>query len=191
MKPKDEKKIENIFAASLKLISANGIAGLTMAKIAKEAGLATGTLYIYFKSKDLLLFELYESLITLSMERLYKDYDVNKPFKVNAKIFWVNYLKHRIENYKQSVFMEQYYLSPFISEEQKSIIKTLKTPIHALIKQGQKEKLVNENVDNEMLLLSILGFIRELVNEHVSGSYTLDQERIEKAFQFSWDMIKQ
>lgn len=190
MKLKDEKKIDLIFTASLKLISNYGIAGLTMAKIAKEAGLATGTLYIYFKSKDLLLFQLYESLKTSLVERLHKNYDADKPFEVNAKVFWINYLNYRIAHYTESLFMEQYYLSPFISEEQKSFIKTLKTPIHELIRQGKKERLINENVDNEMLLLAVLGFIRELVNEHVSGSYQLNKERIDKAFQFTWDIIK-
>ncbi len=66
----------------------------------------------------------------------------------------------------------------------------MKTPVHELIKRGKKEMLVKKDIDNEMLFLAMLGFIRELADEHVSGVCILNQERIDKAFQLSWDMIK-
>ena len=49
-KAKDENKIEQIFKATLKLVSVEGFGGLRMSDVAKEAGMATGTLYIYFKA---------------------------------------------------------------------------------------------------------------------------------------------
>ena len=52
MKPRDDKKVEQIYKATLLLVTEKGLAGITMSEIAKEAGLATGTLYIYFKNKD-------------------------------------------------------------------------------------------------------------------------------------------
>ncbi len=62
MRIKDLNKIDFIFKASLNLIFKDGIAGLTMAKIAQKAGIATGTLYIYFKNKEELVNELYKSV---------------------------------------------------------------------------------------------------------------------------------
>ncbi|MBS1565823.1 MAG: helix-turn-helix transcriptional regulator, partial [Bacteroidetes bacterium] len=55
MKPKDDTKIEQIFAATLRLVEEIGVAGITMRQIAREAGMATGTLYIYFKDKESLI----------------------------------------------------------------------------------------------------------------------------------------
>ena len=58
MKIKDDNKINDIYAATLKLVKANGLAGITMQAVAKEAGVATGTLYIYFQNKDELIIRL-------------------------------------------------------------------------------------------------------------------------------------
>jgi AcrR family transcriptional regulator len=187
---KDENKIDLIFKASLKLIYQGGIAGLTMAKIAQEAGMATGTVYIYFKNKEELINELYQSLREESTDRFLKGYTSSKPFKLGLKVIWINYLKHRIEYHEESVFLEQYYRSLYISPEHKRKAESMKTPVHNVIQRGKEEMLVKKDVDDEMLFLAMLGFIRELADEHVTGVYELNEERIEKAFQLTWDMIK-
>lgn len=190
MRLKDSNKIDIIFKASLNLIYKDGIAGLTMAKIAQKAHIATGTLYIYFKNKEELVNELYQKLKVESVDRFLKGYHRDQPFKIGLKVIWINYLKHRIEHYEESIFLEQYYRSPYITVQHKHIAESMKIPVHELIERGKKETLVKKDFDNEMLFLSMLGFIRELADEHVTGVYELNEERIEKAFQLSWDMIK-
>ncbi|NOQ24694.1 MAG: TetR family transcriptional regulator [Bacteroidales bacterium] len=190
MRIKDNNKIDFIFKASLKLIYRGGIAGLTMAKIAQEAGMATGTVYIYFKNKEELINELYQSLREESTDRFLMGYTSSQPFKLGLKIIWINYLKHRIEHHEESVFLEQYYRSLYITTQHKRTAESMKTPIHKLIQRGKEEMLVKKDIDDEMLFLAMLGFIRELADEHVTGVYELNEERIEKAFQLSWDMIK-
>ena len=179
-----------IFKASLQLILKEGIAGLTMAKLAKKAGLATGTLYIYFKNKEELIHQLYAKLKDESVERFMKGYQKDMSFRLGIKKIWMNYLTHRIEHYEESIFMEQYYRSPYISEDTRAVAESMKRPVYAVIQQGKDEGLVRKDADNEMLFLSMLGFIRELADEHISGIYELNGVRIEKAFQLSMDTIK-
>jgi len=190
MRIKDENKIDLIYKASLKLILHEGIAGLTMSKLAKEAGIATGTLYIYFKSKEELLHKLYTKLNDESVERFLKGYNKQEPFRIGFKKIWLNYLTHRIEHYEESVFMEQYYRSPFITKAHKQLAENMKHPVHELIQRGKAEMLIKNEIDDEMLFLALLGFIRELADEHVTKVYKLNKTRIEKAFQLSWDTIK-
>ena len=190
MRFKDYNKVELIYQASLDLIHREGIAGLTMSGLADKAGMATGTLYIYFASKEELLHKLYLSLRARSQERFMKDYDEKEPFKIGLKKVWINYLKHRIENHRESVFLEQYYHSPYITPEERDMAEAMKSPVHDLIRRGKREMLIKRNVDDEMVFLAMLGFIRELADESVSGVYILDNQRIEQAFQLSWDMIK-
>ena len=52
MRVRDEQKIELVHAATLNLVARIGLAGLTISMIAKEAGVAAGTIYIYFKNKE-------------------------------------------------------------------------------------------------------------------------------------------
>ncbi|MCG8699948.1 MAG: TetR/AcrR family transcriptional regulator [Bacteroidales bacterium] len=190
MRVKDYNKIDLIFKASLELILNEGIAGITMSKLAKKAGIATGTLYIYFKNKEELLQKLYINLRQKSQERFMKGYDESEPFKIGLKKVWLNYLKHRVQYYEESVFLEQYYRSPYITKEHKEMAESMKHPVHELIQRGKKELLVKNDFEDEMLFSALIGFIRELANDHVNKVYELTEERIEKAFHLSWDMIK-
>lgn len=190
MRSKDERKIERIYNASLELISENGMAGLVMSKLAKKAGLATGTLYIYFKNKEELLHQLYLKLRKESQQRFMKGYDPETPFKAGIKQVWINYLKHRIHHYRESVFLEQYYRSPYITEEHKRMAEAMKQPVHHIIQRGKNEGLIKTQYDNEMIFLSLIGFIRELADEHVTKVYRLTEKKIQQAFELSWDTIK-
>jgi len=190
MRSRDYGKIDLIYTATLKLIEKDGIAGLTMAKIAKESMLATGTIYIYFKNKEDLINELYRKLERESVSRFLKGYSQDMGFRDSLKLVWMNYLNHRIDYHSESIFLEQYYRSPYITDSHKSIAESMKTPVYAIIQKGMDEGFVVDDVDVEMLFLAMLGFIRELADEHVDGVYVVDNEKIEQAFNLSWKMLQ-
>ena len=51
-KLKDEAKVSAIYEAALKVILDTGYVGLKMSQVAQEAGIATGTIYTYFKKQE-------------------------------------------------------------------------------------------------------------------------------------------
>lgn len=51
MRLKDEQKIDLFLASTLTLVGQVGLVGLTMPLIAKQSGVATGTLYIYLRTR--------------------------------------------------------------------------------------------------------------------------------------------
>jgi len=190
MRSRDYSKEATIFESSLQIIERDGIAGLTMAKIANAANLATGTLYIYFTNKEELIHELYRKLERESVHRFLAGYSEKIPFKESLKKVWLNYLNHRITYHAESVFLEQYYRSPYISEPLKHIAESMKLPVHKIIRRGIEEGVLSPKLDERMVFLAMLGFIRELADEHVGGVYVLDNVKIESAFELSWNMIK-
>ncbi len=189
MRAKDFSKIDIVFKATLKLIRNHGFTGINMSKIAKEAKIATGTLYIYFKNKEELINALYQDVEKRSSSRFVEGYDPSQPFKICLKQVWVNYLKHRIENHEESIFMEQYYYSPYITLAQKKIAEEMKIPVYNIVNRGKSENILNNKIDTEMLFSAMIGFIRELADEHVSGRYILDSDKINTAFDINWRMI--
>lgn len=54
-RPLTEIRVQELQAAALRVISRKGLDGVTMQEIADEAGLAKGTLYLYFKDREDLL----------------------------------------------------------------------------------------------------------------------------------------
>lgn len=51
-RPLPQIRVQEVQAAALRVITRKGIAGATMQEIADEAGVAKGTLYLYFKDRD-------------------------------------------------------------------------------------------------------------------------------------------
>ncbi|HXU72480.1 MAG TPA: TetR/AcrR family transcriptional regulator [Polyangia bacterium] len=58
--PAPEGKRERILEAAIKVFAAEGFYNAKVSQIAHEAGVADGTIYLYFKSKDDLLINLFE-----------------------------------------------------------------------------------------------------------------------------------
>ena len=56
-------KRELILEATLKLILQGGFYHLNMKKVAQESGVAAGTIYLYFASKEQLIVDLYRAVV--------------------------------------------------------------------------------------------------------------------------------
>lgn len=189
VKPRDETKIQQIFAATLQLVVLRGVAGITMRQIAKEAKMATGTLYIYFKDKDKLINDLYYSCRASSVSAYFKGYNPSIPYKEGFTIIWNNILNHRLENFDEAVFMEQCYHSPFMSESTKEMNQQLLQPLYKLIERGKEEKLL-KNLDTILLLISMMGSITGLIKYINYHKKKITDDMIGNAFLICWDGLK-
>src|SRR5262245_15867873 len=108
MKPKDDKKVEAIAAAVYRLVARHGLAGVTLADIAREAGIATSTLYVYYKSREDLLDDVYQKAKTATVMRYGQRDDPQDSLKARVRRIWNNIVDNRIENQTQVAFLEQF-----------------------------------------------------------------------------------
>lgn len=189
MKPKDDKKITQIFQAALKLVAKKGLSGMTMGDISKEAGIATGTLYVYFNSKDELINALFAACRESSVQVSFKGYQPHTPYKPGFRHIWLNILRYKLQNFEETVFMEQCYHSPFITADTREKAQQLSAPFYQLIERGKKEQLI-KNIDTGLLITFMIGTMNELVKQtHYSG-ITLNRSRVNTTFDLCWDALK-
>lgn len=66
-----EYRIASIQEATMRVIARKGMAAATMQEIAEEAGVAKGTIYLYFRDRD----ELVEKTFETAMEKLFVQID--------------------------------------------------------------------------------------------------------------------
>ena len=189
LKQKDEHKVGQIFSATLRLVVDIGVAGITMRQIASKAGMATGTLYIYFKDKDELINQLYEDCRASSLNAYFNGYDAARPFKTGFRKIWENILAHKMQNFDVAVFMEQCYHSPFISESTKEMSRHLLKPLYRLMDRG-KEELIIKNLDTKLLLTFMMGSITEVMKYLKYNNKKISAEIVEEAFGICWDGLK-
>lgn len=189
VKPKDDEKFQAIAKATFTLVEQTGLSGLTMAAIARGAGLATGTLYVYFKSKDELLVALYERAKTATAARLMQGDDPSAPFRSRFQRMWMNWLEHRLTHYAEVVFLEQYYNSPWFSEESRNLSARLFKDWVDLIEKARALQILKD-VPTPMLINSFGGSVRETANMLRAGTLARTDAHLAMAFGLCWDGIK-
>ena len=190
MKARDENKIVDIYKATLKLVKESGLAGITMQSVAKEAGLATGTVYIYFRNKDALIINLFDKCIRNSAKGFFTNYHPSAHFDHGFREVWTNMLKHRLTHFDESIFIEQCFHSPFIDEDTKVTLKKMFEPLVDLINRGKREKILKDT-DTFWLIAFMIGTINEIAKRVIYFNRKLTREIIETNFTLCWDGISQ
>lgn len=79
-----EFRIASIQDATMRVIARKGMAAATMQEIAEEAGVAKGTIYLYFRDRDELVEKTFESAITRLMARI--DAAIEQDLPIEEKI---------------------------------------------------------------------------------------------------------
>jgi AcrR family transcriptional regulator len=189
VKQRDDRKVAEIFSAALKLVEQMGIAGITMRQIAREAKIATGTLYIYFKDKNELINALFEKCRKSSISVYFKGYDVDEPFERGFKTVWNNIFRHRIENFEEGVFLEQCYHSPFIGESIKEMGQRLIQPMYKLVERGKREKKI-KNLDTFLLLTYMVGSVIEMVRFARYSGKPIAEMKMDEIFSLCWQGMR-
>ena len=90
-RPKSEDKRNAILAAATQVIAEQGL-GAPTARIAKVAGVAEGTLFTYFESKDVLLNELYLDIKAHMREAMMGAYPKAESIEKRARYAWLQYV---------------------------------------------------------------------------------------------------
>ena len=141
MKMKDPDKVSLIYSATLNLVRQNGLTGLTMAAIGKEAQMGMGTIYVYFKSKEELINSLFKRLKSLNTSRIYAPIAPHAPFMLNMRQLYESYLQNRIDFYEEHFFVEQCSNSHFLDEESRRLDAAAFEGVFALLERGKQEMM--------------------------------------------------
>jgi AcrR family transcriptional regulator len=109
-------KRDKILETAKRLFTKNGFEGTPTSLIAQEAGVATGTLFHHFKSKDTLIHALYMAIYESIAARHEKSYNALAPLKEKIRILWMTDLDWGVSNVENSQFLERYSLHYHASE---------------------------------------------------------------------------
>lgn len=189
MKPRDDNKIRDIHRATLDLVTEKGLAGITMGQIATQAGLATGTVYIYFTNKDELINSLFTVCRKASAEVYFKNYDPKAPFKEGFHTVWTNVIHYRIENFEEAVFIEQCYHSPFINAGNRDISNQVLKPLFSLMERGKTQRIIKP-MDTMLILAHMIGSMSEIIRHAHYNGRKLNKKEVEAIFGLCWDGLK-
>src|SRR5688572_4374110 len=91
-----EKK-KAIFESMLELVRENGFHGTPMSLVAKKAGVAAGTIYHYFESKDALIIELHGYIRSRMFKAMLDGDDDTQDFRSRFFTFWKKHYQFYVQ----------------------------------------------------------------------------------------------
>ncbi|MHC2992267.1 TetR family transcriptional regulator [Pontibacter sp. HJ8] len=112
MEPIAEKK-KAIFESTLDLVRENGFHGTPMSLVAKQAGVAAGTIYHYFESKEHLICELFKYVQEQVKAVVQKEDCATVSFKECFFNLWFGLYTFYRDNPNVFKFFEQFTNSPY------------------------------------------------------------------------------
>lgn len=181
-----EKRRAILEAAVIEIAEAG--LGAPTAKIAKRAGLAEGTLFTYFATKEELLNELYVELKLEVFERLNADFPLRASIRERAWHVWSSSLEWAIEFPQKRKVSVQLNLSDVVKAE---------TRERTAEKRGQIDALFRELAERETLRDLPAGFaaatmaaMQEATMDFIARGPRQRKVLIERGFALFWRAVR-
>jgi len=149
----------------------------TVSQIAKEAGVADGTIYLYFKNKDDILVQFFNYKTKQIFERFRKNVD-----RVDSAIDKLRILiRHHLEEFQRDRNMaivyqtETHQISRPAEAQIREMSKLYTDIIAEIVEHGQQEGCIRKDLYLGLVKRFIIGAVDEVINTwlHSGGQYDL------------------
>ena len=181
-------KKQKIIITVLELVVKQGVHATPMSQIAKEAGVAVGTIYHYFNNKEEIIEEIYTIIC--------KDFGVvmmaNVPengVKKQFEIMWLNLYNYFISNPLAFKFMEFVGVPPIITQE----IRDQNIPNFITVRDFFLAAILNKDfrdINLRLLLQITFGNVISCARLKFKNELEMNSEQINDALKMSWDCVK-
>jgi len=176
MAKKTGEKYEAIIEAAVKVIAKNGYHHSQVSKIAREAGVADGTIYLYFRNKDDILTSLFHDKMGAFIKRVKAEID--KVSTMEEKLYQLIYMHlKQLQSDPALAIVTQIELRHSNIEIRKEIRQSLKAYqqlIEELIENGRLQGTFRRNLDVRIVRQMIFGTLDETVTTWVMKNMKYD-----------------
>jgi len=187
MKKQVKDKRTAIMEAALKLFTERGFHGTSTAQISKEAGVATGTLFNYFPTKEDLINSLYFEVKGRLSRSMGTGIEIESTFQERLRRLWSNSINWGVDNQEEFLFVGQFCSSPYITKYTREEVMKEYIFLHNLVNEGIKTGEIKD-FSPELTIAMFYQGSRTVVSLILDSNVTLDKDRlIEKGFQIIWN----
>ncbi len=170
-------KYHQILEAAVKVFARQGFHQSTVAQIAKEAGVADGTIYLYFKNKDDILVQFFSFRAKQVFESFREEVD-----RAQNSLDKLRNLIHRhLAEFQRDrdgavVYQVETHQNSRLAEAQiKEMSQMYRDIISEIVEQGQQEGTIRKDLYVGLVKRFIIGAVDEVINTwlHSDGEYDL------------------
>ena len=182
----DQKKRSHIMKTAMKLFIENGFHNTPTSKIAKEAGVAVGTLFNYFPTKEDLIIETYKEIKKESKQTFFDGFELNTDLKSIMRHIFTNYILWGISNPIEYRFTRMFKHSPFMrmcqDDEMNLMFQRFKDKLNQYSEIRESAKV------NPKFSLTYIYEIMALTTDYIVLNKVEDKDQIiNTAFDLFWN----
>lgn len=181
-RPKSNHKRQAILDAAMELFAERGIAHAPTAAISSAAGVAEGTLFTYFKTKDELLNELYREL-RKEIDREMADFPFAADVRARLRFVWDRFLTMALKRPKRLKVQQQLRASGKLLKEAEVPNMTVLELLHITREGAQIGGLQNASPEYLVLMFRAQA---EATAEFIVAHPEMEAESRELGFKLVW-----
>jgi TetR/AcrR family fatty acid metabolism transcriptional regulator len=170
-------KYHQILEAAVRVFARQGFYQSTVAKIAREAGVADGTIYLYFKNKDDILVQFFSFRAKQVFESFREAVD-----RADSSLDKLrNLVRRHLAEFQRDrdgavVYQVETHQSSRLAEAQiKAMSQMYRDLISEIVEQGQQDGTIRKDLYVGLVKRLIIGAVDEVINTwlHSDGQYDL------------------
>jgi len=171
------EKYHQILDAAITVFAEQGFLQSTVAQVARRAGVADGTIYLYFKNKDDILIQFYEYKTRQVFDKFREAVDAGR----SAEQKLHNLVRTHLEEFQKDINMAIVYQAETHQHRRlaqdviKEMSKWYRDLITEVVELGQEEGTMRRNLYMGLVMRLITGAVDEVINAwiHADGNYDL------------------
>lgn len=170
-------KYHQILEAAVRVFARQGFYQSTISQIAKEAGVADGTIYLYFKNKDDILVQFFSYRTKQVFESFREEVDRAQTSADKLR----NLVRRHLAEFQRDrdgavVYQVETHQSSRLAEDQiREMSQMYRDLISEIVEQGQQEGTIRKDLYVGLVKRFIIGAVDEVINTwlHSNGEYDL------------------
>ena len=169
-------KYQQIIEAAVKVIAKNGYHGSQVSKIAKEAGVADGTIYLYFKNKEDVLVSVFKEKMGQFIEQIAKATAAQPDAEQKLKVLIDMHFSQLEQNPDMAIVTQLELRQSDLSLRMQinNVLKAYLNVIDKVIAEGIEEKRFRVDINPTLIRQMIFGTLDEVVTSWVMNDRKYD-----------------
>jgi AcrR family transcriptional regulator len=184
-RPKSEDRRNAIMDAATRLFAERGLTAAPTSEISKQAGVAEGTLFTYFKTKDDLINALYREIKLELADAMMSDFPRKKNVRTRLRHVWDRYLSWGIANPKQRKVLAQLQVSEVLTEGSRNAGSAPFVEFQIMIRDAIEQRVFRNGAPAELISRSLAALVEATIDLTVSKPSKARQYR-DSGFQMFW-----
>jgi AcrR family transcriptional regulator len=184
-RPKSEDKRNAILDAATRVVAERGLSAAPTSEISKQAGVAEGTLFTYFKTKDDLINALYREIKLELADAMMSDFPRKKNVRTRLRHVWDRYLNWGIANPKQRKALAQLQVSGVLTKESRDAGGGPFIEFQIMIREAVEQRIFRNNLPVELISKSLAALVEATIDLTVSNPSKANKYR-DSGFQMFW-----